>query len=208
MGWTSVSERELNGRKAGDIKDFIIYQYERYGNIKVVSYAKKESTIYMALTITNENHVNFGEIVGEVVLTSFHDGEFYWNSMGETMGPCKTECPKRIINQLSPTDNEYALNWRKACLQHANKRKPKHGDIIEIPKSMTGCFINEKELLQANRKVVMLQIPLKRGAKRKSTVYAIHDEQTSLEVLTVSYSKLFRHSGIRQMDLKIVGRMS
>lgn len=30
--------------------------------------------------------------------------------------PLEEKCPRKIIKQLSPTNNETAINWRRACL--------------------------------------------------------------------------------------------
>jgi hypothetical protein len=47
----------------------------------------------------------------------------YWNftykEMDETMGPAEDRCPARILDLLSPTDREYALDWRGRCRQNA-----------------------------------------------------------------------------------------
>ena len=39
--------------------------------------------------------------------------------MEESMGPCYYDCPVSILNVLSPTDSEFANNWREACRQKA-----------------------------------------------------------------------------------------
>ena len=46
-----------------------------------------------------------------------------WKDMDESCGPCETNCPERILKLLTPTDNEYALNWRAACWTNIEKRK-------------------------------------------------------------------------------------
>ena len=37
--------------------------------------------------------------------------------MEETMGPCYYNCPKAIIDLLTETTNEWALEWRRKCLE-------------------------------------------------------------------------------------------
>lgn len=46
-----------------------------------------------------------------------------WKDMDEGCGPYETNCPERILKLLTPTDNEYALGWRKACWANVEKRK-------------------------------------------------------------------------------------
>lgn len=85
------------------------------------------NTCYVACKITN---IPTGktETIGFVILTKSYmeDGTRWWGykDMDETMGPYHTNAPKSLIDKLTPTENEYALKWREACLHHA-KPKPK-----------------------------------------------------------------------------------
>ncbi len=57
----------------------------------------------------------------------------------ETMGPYNYGCPARILDLLSPTDNEYALAWREKCraqLALTGRRKPATGDIVILPEAI------------------------------------------------------------------------
>ena len=59
----------------------------------------------------------------------------YYKDMSEDMGPYESECPVSIIKLLSPTDHEYALAWRKRCLDNAQNKNIKNcpvGTIIEF----------------------------------------------------------------------------
>ena len=38
------------------------------------------------------------------------------------MGPCYYDCPKSILDLLSPTNNEYANNWRAKCREQIAKK--------------------------------------------------------------------------------------
>lgn len=44
-------------------------------------------------------------------------GENMYSMSGiyEDEGPVANFCPQRILDLLSPTDNEYALDWRERC---------------------------------------------------------------------------------------------
>ena len=40
---------------------------------------------------------------------------FGTKDLEESMGPCECECPARILDQLTPTNNEHAREWRLRC---------------------------------------------------------------------------------------------
>lgn len=40
---------------------------------------------------------------------------FYYKPMEEDMGPYYFNCPKRILDLLSPTDSKTANEWRESC---------------------------------------------------------------------------------------------
>ena len=62
-------------------------------------------------------------VFAEVVLTKmYRDGEFLYKSVPESFGPCEDDCPAGILKLLSPTDDEYALDWRKRCEKKRKKR--------------------------------------------------------------------------------------
>ena len=43
--------------------------------------------------------------------------------MGETCEPYYYDCPKSVLDALSPTDNEYAKRWREKCRQRLREKK-------------------------------------------------------------------------------------
>ena len=59
--------------------------------------------------------------------------------MDESCGPGQCDCPNSILDLLSPTDNEYANEWRKACYENIAKKKNKNclsklpvGTVIKV----------------------------------------------------------------------------
>lgn len=59
---------------------------------------------------------------------------FGYKDMSEEMGPVEDHCPERILDLLSPTGYEYALDWRARCrkrIEHRNK----------LPALKTGCYL-------------------------------------------------------------------
>lgn len=69
------------------------------------------------------------EIVGVVMLTYVENkNTFGYKLIGETSGPNCRNCPTSILDLLTPTDSEWANEWRKDC--YANAKKPK---ISKLP---------------------------------------------------------------------------
>ncbi len=63
---------------------------------------------------------------GIVILTSVNMNSFFnfsYKDMSEDMGPGYSDCPASILKLLSPTDNEWANEWRKACWETIEKKK-------------------------------------------------------------------------------------
>lgn len=48
---------------------------------------------------------------------------FYYKDLSEDMGPYECDCPVSILNLLSSTDNECALEWREKCRKRAEQKK-------------------------------------------------------------------------------------
>lgn len=66
------------------------------------------------------------KIFGVVFLTSTDSKDYYnfsYKDMDETVGPCYYDCPKSILDILSPTDSEYAIKWREKCYEQIEKNK-------------------------------------------------------------------------------------
>ena len=64
---------------------------------------------------------------------------FGYKDMSESMGPCESECPARILDLLTATENTHAQDWRARCrsnlalkAQRAAKPTPKPGDVVVL----------------------------------------------------------------------------
>lgn len=76
----------------------------------VLSTGEAETFAAVALTHTNNrDYFNFGV-----------------KTMEESMGPCEDHCPASILSLLSPTDSEYANNWRERCRKNIESKKDPH----------------------------------------------------------------------------------
>lgn len=55
-------------------------------------------------------------------------------SMSEHDGPYYYNCPEKILKLLTPTDSEWANNWREKCWANVNFKKvvKKVGDVVRL----------------------------------------------------------------------------
>ncbi|EZP65197.1 hypothetical protein BV96_04718 [Sphingomonas paucimobilis] len=80
--------------------------------------------------------------------------------LSENMGPCEADCPAAILDLLSPTEHEYALDWRARCranLAH-RARKLADGDRIRLPEPVTftdGNVAQEFVVCKRGRRLVL-----------------------------------------------------
>lgn len=121
MGWTSYQAKYFkNGRidrkKECDEtwaceKNFEVVKSRLIGSVWYAAVKEKES----------------GKVFAVIFLTSVDGYEFCYKDMTENAGPYNYDCPESILKLLSPTDNEYALEWRQKCRKKAEqKRKLEH----------------------------------------------------------------------------------
>ena len=147
MGWTETSA--IHFYKDGSINrkaecDGYFEEGLNAGYYKVVKSTLKGSVYYGAITplkrvvkdsaggymedadghyIYEDIPENEQEIIGVVMLTYIRDKySFGYKIISETSGPCDCNCPKSILNLLTPTDSEWAQEWRDKC--YANFSKP------------------------------------------------------------------------------------
>jgi hypothetical protein len=143
MGWTSTHATNYKNGKV-DKKaecDKLFTQSEHYWNdgdyspkFTVLKSAVVGSTYYAAVERVN-NKENTRIVYGVVCLTSVDNKDYFnfsYKELDETEGPYEYDCPKSILKLLSPTDSEYALNWRKQCIEKANSKTTKSSALKKI----------------------------------------------------------------------------
>ena len=95
------------------------------------------NTFYAAI---EQTHKETGErrVWAAVILIQHYPKNihnFGWKDMSESAGPFASECPKRILKLLTPTDSENANDWRKRCWANIEKRKIykslPHGTVLK-----------------------------------------------------------------------------
>ena len=120
MGWTSyrVEPTYKNGKVFIDRKAECDSHFDK-DKCKILKSAMVGSTYYAAVAVENE-------VIAAVTLTRVDNKEycnFAYKPMDETMGPCEDNCPKGILDLLTPTDSEYANDWRKRCYESLKKKR-------------------------------------------------------------------------------------
>ncbi len=143
MGWTFTSKGSLSVREFFE-QEFNYDKPAEGKSGKVIACSATWTTAYMAYEIKSPEKGR--EVIALVCLLRHvpraSDGyTFGYKDMSEDMGPCEARCPKTILDLLTPTTSEYALNWRKRCQERINKRKtaPKvhKGDLIKFAHPIT-----------------------------------------------------------------------
>lgn len=133
MGWIT-----FNKPKHISPSDYFRDSFKNEPNHELLDIAiVKRMTAYMAVRLKDTN-----EVIALVYLLTYSNSwdNFGYKDMSEFAGPVQSECPKRILELLTPLsdseDNNWARNWRERCWakinDKASKPKVKEGDVIKI----------------------------------------------------------------------------
>lgn len=141
MGWTYTHAINYTDTGMVDRKAEIADLYtERY---KIVKSVFVGSVCYVALKDTET-----GTIVADVVHTHTDNKDYFnfgYKAISETCGPCEDDCPASILNILSDTDDEDALDWRRRCRENIEKKKSPAALKNLAIGSTIKCTIGKKE---------------------------------------------------------------
>lgn len=78
---------------------------------------------------------NEQRVFAAVFLTSTNSKDYYnfaYKDMDESYGPCQCDCPKGILDLLTPTENEFANAWRTKCYENLGKKQDKNS-LSKLP---------------------------------------------------------------------------
>lgn len=106
MGWSTYH------RPAGQT-DREHFQGEVRDGLTIIDSSTVKNVFYAAC---REDQT--GQIFALVYLIQRTPRDYYnfgVKAMDETVGPCYYDCPARILDLLTPTDSEYAKEWRAKC---------------------------------------------------------------------------------------------
>lgn len=147
MGWTSYHAKYYtkNGR-VDRKKECDAYWTEglNRGNFRIEKSALVGTVYYAAVTpLMKSENGNAVPIPPEeqetwcVVFLTSTDGKSYYNfsykDMDETMEPYSYDCPKSVLDCLTPTENEAANRWRAECRKRSEHRSDKAARLRKLP---------------------------------------------------------------------------
>lgn len=130
MGWTSYNaefyKKGKVDRKAEMDNRWTQEESEKYPKLRVLKSSMVGNIYYAAIEVSRGGKIE--EVFATTAITSTNMKDYYnfsYKDLDETMGGCNYDCPVGILNLLTPTDNEYALQWRAECLKQRKKKKEK-----------------------------------------------------------------------------------
>jgi len=134
MGWT-FSHME-KGQVGEHFRKALTWETDTSSNVLIKGGLKAFKAYYGAIetTIKATGEKRIWAYVGAVKWAPHDYNNFGLKDMDETCGPYYFDCPKSILNLLTPTDNEHAKDWRKTCWEKINNKPKKinNGDIIKL----------------------------------------------------------------------------
>ena len=126
MGWTSTNATHYKNGKI-DIKrelDSILYGNNSNGTAFNCLKSSLVGNVYYSACerVRGNDRVVFAVIVKtSVCMKDFYN--FSYKEMEENECPVYCDCPKSILNLLTPTTSEYAIEWRKNCKLKSESKK-------------------------------------------------------------------------------------
>ncbi|MBG0808056.1 hypothetical protein IY145_01310 [Methylosinus sp. H3A] len=94
---------------------------------------------------------------------------FGYKDIGESAGPCETECPEAILDLLTETDYEYALEWRKRCRDHAAARRARA--VKPRPRPGQTIVFDEPVRFADGRDFTTMRVVSNRPGRRPAILY-------------------------------------
>lgn len=127
MGWTSLNATYYkNGKVDRKAECDQLFNWEDNNRkCEVLKSSMVGSTYYAAVRSLNKTN-GYERIFAAICLTSTNAKDYFnfaYKDMDESMGPYKYDCPKGILDLLTPTESEFANEWRKKCYETLAKKK-------------------------------------------------------------------------------------
>jgi len=148
MGWLTMPRSSMGGHASAKAYLDAQFSYSREaeggttGLQVLASSCPQNRTYYAAAQVVN-NGVG-GEVFAIVCKVLWNPNsktgeQFGYKDMDEAMGPCEDNCPRHILDLLTPTTREHALDWRRRCAANLERRgrKVEDGDRIKLPTAVT-----------------------------------------------------------------------
>lgn len=150
MGWTYLHRDKGTLDKDFFLKDFDAGTvFHAWGTVAGTFYAAVETPrepgkVWALVAMTNwapKDHYNFG-----------------FKDMSEDMGPYQSRAPLSVLNALTPTDHNYALEWRDRVTHHHEQRKAlrglQAGDQVVLATALRFTNGDERDTFTVRRQAV------------------------------------------------------
>ena len=127
MGWTTTYKAKSISAKEYIENNLLVWKSQTHNYRVLDGGVVKFRTYYGAVEKTE---IKTGErtVFAVVILLNYYRDKydnFGYKDMSEDMGPCQSECPERILKLLTPTESQYANDWRQRCWDRINSKKNK-----------------------------------------------------------------------------------
>ncbi len=144
MGWLFMRDMRGHATPRAYLDNHFTYRRDDH-RLTVLASSMVGPTYYAAC---ERLEADDREVFAVVCLTKHNprsvDGHvFGYKDMTEHMGPCESECPAAILDELTDTDSKSAVAWRARCRANLVRRKlerakptPKPGQTIIFDEPM------------------------------------------------------------------------
>jgi hypothetical protein len=182
MGWLYMPRHSMGGHTTAKtyLDAQLTYEHSHddgtTSGMKVLASSCPGNRVYYAAAQVQTNGVS-GDVVAIVCLVRWNPRDkegfvFGYKDMDETMGPCEDGCPEHILNLLTSTDHEYALDWRRRCLANLKRRSRKlnDGDRIRLhePLKFTDGHLGEEFIVVKRGRRTLFRDPQSHACYRIS----------------------------------------
>lgn len=121
-----------------------------------------------------------GYTFAAVFLTRREGGGWGYKDMDETMGPREAQAPIKLIDLLSPTNSQWAQDWRQRCRANAAlaARPLKPGDVIRLEQPLRFTDGSERQTFRVGVETYL-------GARRSRTVFTCLETGTACRISNI-----------------------
>ena len=202
MGWLYMSRGSLGGHASASAYLDAQFTYERQveaggtSGLRVLASACPRNRVYYAAAQVMNGGVG-GELFAIVCLVRWNPQDregliFGYKDLTEHMGPYEADCPARILDLLTETDNQHALDWRRRCRANLERRSRRlnDGDTIRMAQTVTftdGHIGTEFVVERRGRRIVLRDPVSQRGYR----ITRLMERDWSLVPMTRIHKTLF-----------------
>lgn len=138
MGW-SYGPKPRNVTEW--LREICTGEGERYSHRPVETAVMGFTEAYAAVEFTDKEtgHSEVGAVTFMIRYTRDSYEQFGYKSVGEEAGPVIARAPQKILDKLTPTDNEHAQNWRRACQERLDRHaanKVAKDEFVRFPEPL------------------------------------------------------------------------